>query len=76
MREKRLNRYGLDMSTSNAYWLDCTGRYETYKLRRGYKECGCYSGVCGCDFDIKGEDIFIPVRTKEVINRRLLLALR
>jgi len=80
MREEK-NRYGLDMRESSAY-LRHINRYGdiTYSLRTGYKECGCYSGECGCAdksfFDDYDDDVEWVGPFESKSNRRLLLTLR
>jgi len=71
---EKINRYGVDMSRSDAYWLDCTEYNKRYRLKRAYQECGCFIDEdCCCEEEIdgEGEGLFEPQS-----NRRLLLTLR
>lgn len=80
---EKTNKYGVDMSRSDAYWLDTTGYIHRYHLKRDYKECGChrYDDDCCCDEMDDPNDFFEPNkgikdRYTQKQNRRLLLTLR
>lgn len=75
------NKYGIYKDKSNAYYSERNAFGEiVFVLRDGYKECGCYSGECGCTdksfFDDYDDDVEWVGPFESKSNRRLLLTLR